>query len=1204
MKRELKYSMIVFFCACISALSAQAQDTAGTAGEVSKLSGTPIGSVSIDYKTNQSSETINIPANAFDGELETYYASYGRSNTYVGLDLGTPHVISRVGWCSRSGQARRVQLGLFEASNDPNFLDAVPLYLVPEIGADRQMFYADVHVSRSFRYVRYVGPHDARCNIAELEFYGYEGTGDDSRFYQITNLPTLSIHTYSGIDPQDKVTDLEANFTLVYDGGGKIQEYPILTRGRGNASWSFPKKPYRIKFNDGKSHHMMKGSAQESPAKAKKWTLINNYGDKTLMRNILAFEISKRLNMEYTPYCQPVDVIMNGEYKGCYQLCDQITVDPNRVNVTEMETWDTTEPTLSGGYMVEVDAYASDEISWFTSTRGIPVTIKSPDEEDITTEQYNYIKNYFNLLESKVYSNYYRDPETGYRSLLDVESFVKHFIVGEFSGNTDTYWSTYMYKNREEDQFKVGPCWDYDLAFENDSRIYPVNNRADWIFRSGGSGAGSMSSMVSRILSDSYADKRLKETWATMRTSGKFKEDSLLSFVDSISQVLDASQHLNFIRWPILNSMVHQNVSALGSYEAEVNVIRNFLPKRIKWIDDFLGFDINGGFTPVYEDSTFHISTPEQLIEFAVAVKSGANKSTGYLEADIDMSQGSQSFVPIGTSNHPFMGIFDGKGYKIRNLHITGSNGTGFFGTVSGGAEISNFVLDSTCSIVGGSYTGLVGMSTGSGLITIRQVGNEALVTGNQNAAGIVGCNYGSTCQFILENCYNTGLITGVCESAGICGWMGNNGIITNCWNAAEVVGYVEGQEVARGSISFANSYTTFGQQVTSILNSQVTSGELCFRLNADTTIPPVWYQTLNMDAHPVFDLRHGVVSMNEEGMYYNRSLLLGDVNDDGIINVADLKAESNSILGIPTGNFIPGNADLNADGLINVYDIIVMAGKIRGQDVELSEPQVSGARLYASNASVKASGTRKVVIWLTSQEPITAYQTDIVLSDGLTIDTATIVKGNTATVTHLLNKNGNGSTYRILTYATDNAPLATLAGAAFSIVLQGTENFGGGTFQITRQYLGTAAGKTFVSPDVSYEVSLAKTYVSGIEFAESSIRMLEGEQGTILYSVLPATATDPSIRWSVEDSSVAMMDSDGIVTALSAGTTQITATALDGSNVRASIELVVENPDGILPLTADALRDAEIYTLSGLRVQRVARRGLYIVNGKKVLIR
>jgi len=65
-------------------------------------------------------------------------------------------------------------------------MDGIPLYIIPEQGVIGRMDYADINCSRAFRYVRYVGPSDARCNIAEIEFYGNKGAGDDSRLPQLT----------------------------------------------------------------------------------------------------------------------------------------------------------------------------------------------------------------------------------------------------------------------------------------------------------------------------------------------------------------------------------------------------------------------------------------------------------------------------------------------------------------------------------------------------------------------------------------------------------------------------------------------------------------------------------------------------------------------------------------------------------------------------------------------------------------------------------------------------------------------------------------------------------------------------------------------------------------------------------------------------------------------------------------------------------
>lgn len=552
-----------------------------------KLSGTPIGSTSVDYSTGAESTTVNTVANAFDGKLDTFFASYVRSYTWVGLDLGEKHVITRVGWSPRDdwqGEGR-VKLAMFEGANSPDFIDAVPLYLTTEKGKIGQMSYADVDCSRGFRYVRYVGPNDARCNVAEVEFYGEKGEGDDSKLHQITNLPTVIINTVNAEEPYDKEHDIVSNIIIISENGTNVLEAPGESRLRGNNSMTHPKKPYRIKFDK-------KQRPLDAPAKAKKWTLINNYGDKTLMRNMIAFEVARQVGMEYVSYIRPVDVILNGEYKGCYQLCDQIEVGDGRVPVTEMEETDISGDELTGGYLIEVDAYASSEISWFQSSRGIPVTIKSPDDDKITSEQTNYIKSYFNKLENAAYSVKYDSPTTGYRTLLDINSFLQHFIVGEVSGNTDTYWSTYMYKKRNDPKFYVGPVWDFDLAFENDNRTYPINNKTCYIYQwVNSSSAGTMEVLVERIVvNDTRTAGDLLEMWSTTRSNG-LSGESLCDFVDKWAEEMDASQRLNFMRWDILNTKVHQNPQASGSYEGEVAWVKNYIRERIAWMDNKIGYD-------------------------------------------------------------------------------------------------------------------------------------------------------------------------------------------------------------------------------------------------------------------------------------------------------------------------------------------------------------------------------------------------------------------------------------------------------------------------------------------------------------------------------------------------------------------------------------------------------------------------------------
>ncbi len=555
------------------------------AGDDGSLPGAIIGSkYSVDYGNNNAQSTsVNTKANVFDRNFSTYFASYERSHTWVGLDLGEKHIITKIGYAPRNSHSDRVQLAVIEGANRHDFEDAVPIYLIPEPGEEGKMNYATINCSRGFRYVRYVTPNDERCNLAELAFYGKKGVGDDSQFYQVTNLPTVVIRTANAIEVTSKENEITSTVYVIGEGGKKVHiGEKTGIRGRGNASWNFAQKPYRIKFDK-------KAKLLDAPAEAKKWTLISPYGDKSLMRNMLGFEISKRVGARYTPYCQPVDVIFNGEYRGCYQLTDQVDVREHRVDITEMKPEDNSGDALTGGYFIEIDARASQEISHFWSSAGIPVVIKSPDDDKITSQQKQYIKDAFNLLEDKVFSDNFTHKEWGYYPYLDVDSFVKHCIIGELSGNTDTYWSTFMYKERGDNKFYTGPVWDFDIAFDNDSRTHTeLNNPTDFLYATSVSSmaSGKMREFVNRIIKeDPVANARMKEIWKNLRDSGVITPESLVQWVDETEKYLDQSQKLQYTRWGNLHFNVNMNFQALGSYPAEVDMVRKYINRRVTDLD-------------------------------------------------------------------------------------------------------------------------------------------------------------------------------------------------------------------------------------------------------------------------------------------------------------------------------------------------------------------------------------------------------------------------------------------------------------------------------------------------------------------------------------------------------------------------------------------------------------------------------------------
>lgn len=887
-----------------------------------KLTGEIIGTqYSVNYDTNAQSTTVNTKADVFDGDYNTFFASYDRSNTWVGLDLGKPHIITKVGWSPRiSGSGpERCQLAVFEGANDPDFLDAIPLFIVPDQRATKAMHYQNVNVSRGFRYVRYVGPNDARCNLSELAFYGYEGEGDDSKFYQLTNLPTVTIHTYTGENPKTKGDNFDANIAIIYNDGTLIQEQPIITGVRGNGSATFPKKPYRIKFVS-KSQHVFKDSPLESPAKAKKWTLINNYSDKGLMRNFIAFEMSRRIGFPYTPWGQSVDVIMNGEYQGNYQLCDQITIDPKRMNITEMVSTDIEYPHITGGYLIEVDAYANQEPSqsWFKSNRSNPVTIKYPDDNDIVPAQYNYIKGFFNEMEGRLFANNYTDAELGYRSRLDLNSFLKYFIVGEFAGNLDSYWSVYMYKERNEDILHVGPCWDFDLAFDNARAIYPSNERTDWVYKNG-SAAGNMKSFVNRILSDPNAYQDLRKLWKYMRDSGAYEAKSLNAYIDSLGKVLNKSQALNFTRWKILSTAVQSNPRVPATYQEEITFLKNYITGRIAWMDEYLAYvpgAIDNG-----AGKTFEINNAEDLITFTEKVNNGMVYANAILKTDLNLILYHSRLSPIGSVSYPYKGTFDGEGHVLKNV------GSMLFGTTDS-ATIKNIGLESGRIDEDLSYANYTGTLVGSCLdknpTTISNCYSKVnLLSATKDAGGLVGKLHGT-----LSNCYYSGIIRVTGIAGGLVGSSHSSdkpAKIDHCYVAstqikssgnAENSGALVG--ILHNSSQIANCYSTavvenlFGAnngeatQCSFSTQEEFESGSVCWMLNDNSENNPVWFQTLGEDQYPVLDTTHNIVIYR----------------DDAYINI-------DSAIDSPT---------TESEKLIDVYDI-------RGRLIRKAVPANTGLR-------------------------------------------------------------------------------------------------------------------------------------------------------------------------------------------------------------------------------------------------------------------
>ena len=855
---------------------------------------------------------------AFDGDASTYYSTGADKMQWVGLDLGEPYVITRVSYTPAPGSqgADRMLLSLFEGANSPDFMDALPLYLISTKPSNGTETRADINVSRGFRYVRYVGSAGSYCNVAELKFYGHAGEGDDSQFYQVTNLPTLSVHVQNNILPTNRGEDFESQSVLIYDNGTKVQEYPILFRVRGNYSATHENKAFRMKYNDGKSHHVMRGSVHESPTKCKKWVLINSYRDKTLMRNPVAWAMSKRAEMQWTPWSQVVDLLVNGDYHGTYTLADAVSVDSKRINITEMTETDIDEETITGGYYVEVDNNATREPYYFWSSHGNPITVHDPDEDIIQPEQFDYIQNTWNNMENIVFGSNYTDQESGMRSVLDMETFLRHILTSEFNGNTDMLCQVFLYKERDDDHFYVGPVWDADLALENDETTYPANERMDWTYKV--RDTGNWTQFVGRVLSDPSAFAQMQQMWAKLRKKGNFEPADVAADVDSLRNEIRSSATLNFYRWPYLNQWLSLNPAVPGSWEAEVDRVRDFVYDRVAWMDEMLSYG-----TLRQEGGVYQIASALDLCTFSQIVNEGGEtEAQAALVADIDMTDYSEDFQPIGLWDKAFAGTFDGKGHTIRNLHLSGTEGVGLFGYIGGGT-FKDVVFDESCSAEGTTYVGMLVGYARKGTINISGIENHGSVSVSGGiAGGIVG--YGRLlATFKLSDCCNTGSVTAAENAAALIGPSAGKVTLTDCYNIGIITGATEGKELA-----FANKGTTLencwdytSMQTNNMTSAQVDNGELCYLLNGSGERDK-WRQNLDNgkphDQWPVLSKMSGKV-YEKDGHYTN---LTGEAAKYRYYNLVITKVQDGNYGTLQFSEF-----DILDESLNEVNDLYVYAG-------------------------------------------------------------------------------------------------------------------------------------------------------------------------------------------------------------------------------------------------------------------------------------
>lgn len=336
-----------------------------------------------------------------------------------------------------------------------------------------------------------------------------------------TGLPVVYVDTEDSKEVVSKEDYLKAVFKI--DGMGShddLDEVPCSIRGRGNTTWTWAKKPYLIKFDKKQSIFGL--------PKHKRWVLLANFMDRTLMRNLIAYKIGSMTSLDWTPHCQSVELVMNGKHVGNYLLIEQVRADSKRVPCED-------------GFLLECDFHYDNDIQWIQSPGkciqmqdGIPFGIKYPDYDDGLTEaRIKEIKEYVRAASEAIYGE---SSTEGYANYLDVKSFIDYWIVFEVMVNHElgNSGSVFMHKSAIG-KLTAGPIWDFDwgtLSYNVSPRARTslVNRDSFW---------------YARLFNDPDFTAAVKARWNELLPRLK----TIPAYIDEMEKTLQASAELNFKLW-------------------------------------------------------------------------------------------------------------------------------------------------------------------------------------------------------------------------------------------------------------------------------------------------------------------------------------------------------------------------------------------------------------------------------------------------------------------------------------------------------------------------------------------------------------------------------------------------------------------------------------------------------------------------------
>lgn len=405
----------------------------------------------------------------------------------------------------------------------------------------------------------------------------------------------------------DKISIYNADGTI--DADGTNVDLACGIRLRGNSTQKFPKKPFAIKLEE-------KAEVLGMP-KHKRWVLLANWMDRTMLRNAVAFEVAHRVDSAYigggigwSPRGTSVEVVMDGRHVGNYYLCEQIKIDGDRVDIKDciedIIGDGNPNPTMADcGYLLEFDDNY-DEVDKFRTGRGLPCMFKD-EVSKYSSDIFNQVKARIEAVEANLENGNY---STAYND-LDINSVIDYFFVQELTFNDEYKHPKSVYMLIDGDgKLTAGPVWDFDWqTFVNYDKVQSMNNKyggtyscrkdGEWLY-----GASKLAEKPTwpwedydyendmpymwypLLFKDANFHARVQERWAVIYPH----LSSVVDKMDELAEQNRLSDKYNSAIWPLASNI---KVSAGAGYNGDedmtfdeaISLMKQAYEERLEWMN-------------------------------------------------------------------------------------------------------------------------------------------------------------------------------------------------------------------------------------------------------------------------------------------------------------------------------------------------------------------------------------------------------------------------------------------------------------------------------------------------------------------------------------------------------------------------------------------------------------------------------------------